>query len=95
MDVVNEAKVGNPFRDKYMDLHNNYVGRHTQYALFRGSWANDMYDWELWGQRVSTFVDNHTGNGSHKIWPESTSTSTIKSDEKNTSNSRYIYYTDN
>ena len=95
MDGVNEAKVGNPARDKYMDLHNNYVGRHSKYALFRGNWANDMYNWQLWGQRVSTFVDNHTGNGSHKIWPESTSTSTIKSDESNTSKSSYIWYTNN
>jgi hypothetical protein len=92
MDVFWENYSQNAPRDKYMDLHNNYVGRHSKYALFRGDWANDMYDWGLWGQRVRGYIFNASSNGSLKTWTTSTPTSTIKSEESNTSKSRYIYY---
>lgn len=92
MDVFWEGRANNVPRDKYMDLHNNYVGRHTQYSLFRGNWANDMYNWTLWADRVRYYISNETSNGSLKTWTTGTSLSTIKSEEKSTSKHRYIWY---
>ncbi|MDO9154371.1 MAG: hypothetical protein Q7U47_11845 [Paludibacter sp.] len=85
IDVVN-----NP-RDKYMDYHNNNVGRDTQYDLFRDKWWADMHEWELWGTRVRNFVNN-TNNGVKKSWLSTTDIETVKNDRNNTDKYKYIWY---
>ncbi len=85
IDVVN-----NP-RDKYMDYHNNNVGRDTQYDQFRGKWLADMHNWELWGRKVRDFV-NISNNGVKKNWLSTTDTETVKNDRNNTDKFKYIWY---
>lgn len=80
----------NEAKDKYMDLHNNKVGRHTQYWTFRGDYIKDKYKWELWATRAKNWV-----NGNNYIyfqyW-ETASDATIILQEKNASDYKYIYY---
>lgn len=93
MDVgwENIASPNNLPRDKYMDYHNNNVGRDTQYDLFRGKWLADMHKWELWGARVRDFVDN-TNNGIKMNWLETTDKETVKSERNNANKNKYIWY---
>ncbi len=78
-------------RDKYMDYHNNNVGRDTQYDQLRGKWLKDMHKWELWGERVKNFV-NDSNNGVKKRWLSTTDNETVKSDRNSTDNYKYIWY---
>lgn len=93
MDFYWENTSENKPCDKYMDLHNNYVGRHTKYSTFRGSFWSDMHKWELWGARVRDFV-NTTSNSVKKTWNLSTIESTVKSDKNSTDKNKYIYWKD-
>jgi hypothetical protein len=86
----NKSGANNPC-DKYMDYHNNYVGRHTKYDLFRGSWWRDMHKWELWGTRVRNFVDD-SNNGVSKNWAADTDEETVKNDKNSTDKNKYIWY---
>lgn len=93
MDLYWENANENKPCDKYMDLHNNYLGRHSKYWTFRGKWLSDMYDWKLWGERVKTFVNTST-NSSKKIWTLSTIESTVKAERNSTDKNKYIYWKD-
>lgn len=93
MDVFWETAGGNYPCDKYMDYHNNYIGRRSQYNTFRGSWWSDMYKWEKWGERVRDFV-NISSNGIKKNWDVNSSESAVKTDKNNTDKKKYIYWRD-
>ncbi len=93
MDLYWENANENKPCDKYMDLHNNYLGRHSKYWTFRGHWLSDMHNWELWGERVKTFV-NTSSNASKKTWTLTTIESTVKAERNSTNKSNYIYWKD-
>lgn len=93
MDLYWESANENKPCDKYMDLHNNYLGRHTKYWTFRGNWWSDMHKWQLWGERVRDFV-NTTSNSAKKTWNLNTAESTVKTDKNSTDKNKYIYWKD-
>lgn len=86
MDVYYETSNPNAPCDKYMDWHNNYVGRVTKYDDFRIS-----TNWETWGVKVKNFIDN-SNNGIKMNWNTSTPKATVKKQEKKASDTKYIYW---
>jgi hypothetical protein len=99
MDVYWESTNENQPCDKYMDYHNNYVGRHSKYWTFRGKWLADMYNWEKWADNVKFFINNPTSNGIKKNWATinlndytSLGIDYISNDENNTDDNKYIYW---
>lgn len=81
----------NDAKNKYMDLHNNKVGRHTQYWTFRGNYVKDKYKWELWATRAKNWINN-TSNGLYFPNWRTESDATIISQEESASNYKYIYF---
>lgn len=88
-----EVFTSNPPRDEIMDLHNNKVGRHNKYSLFRGDYWGDLNDWEQWAINVRNFV-NVSSNGQDMLWedPYSPTKQEAKDDEAQVSNNKYIYW---
>lgn len=85
MDVYWEGTHQNYPCDKYMDWHNNYVGRVTKYSSFRVT-----NNWETWAQNVRNYVNNNS-NGVKKNWTTSTSETTVRNEEKLVDDKKYIY----
>lgn len=76
--------------DKYMDLHNNRVGRGKKYWAFRGAYFRHRYDWERWGVNAKNFIYNHK-NGADMDW-EDGHLERCKSEADKVSSLKYIYY---
>ncbi len=96
MGMYETLKPNDHARDTYMDYHNNKVGRDTQYSTFRGSWLNDMYDWETWATNAKNWVNN-SGNAInmqdlYDWYTDDPDKSTAKEDESKVSDYKYIYY---
>jgi hypothetical protein len=91
MDLFWENQGNNSPCDKYMDLHNNYVGRHTQYNQFRGSFLKDMYDWKSWSRNIHHFVENES-NAIQKKWSKSQVEPFIAKDKETSNKDKYIYW---
>ncbi|MBQ8760174.1 MAG: hypothetical protein IJZ06_01980 [Bacteroidales bacterium] len=85
MDVIYENINPNPPCHRYMDWHNNYVGRVTKYSTFRIT-----NDWQIWSDYVHSYVDNDS-NGVFKNWTTSTSKRIVKREEKEVDDKKYIY----
>jgi hypothetical protein len=56
-------------RNDYMDLHNNKVGRHNKYSLFRGDYWDDFNNWEQWAVNVRNYVNN-SSNRAFMLWDD-------------------------
>lgn len=85
MDVYYENANPNVPCHTYMDWHNNCVGRKTKYSTFRiGN------NWETWGVNVKNYINN-TNNGVYKSWTDSTPKKTVKKEEKDVDDKKYIY----
>lgn len=51
-----EQRYANPYAERRMDQHNNYLGRGARYQYFRGHWFWDRWDWKEWSVRVRNYV---------------------------------------
>ncbi|MDR1679288.1 MAG: hypothetical protein LBR81_05860 [Prevotellaceae bacterium] len=91
MDEFWERTALNSPCDRQMDLHNNYVGRNTQYDNFRGSFWQDMYDWEKWGTTIHGFVEGNK-NSIEKNWDKAMPEYFIINDLKVTNKSKYVFW---
>jgi len=91
MDVYYEDKNPNSPCDKYMDLHNNSLGRNTQYWTFRGPYFKNLFNWQTWTSRVNVFIEN-SNNAIKMNWNLSTAESTVKSDESSADRKKFIYW---
>lgn len=87
MDVFWENWNTNSPCDKHMDLHNNYVGRRTQYSQLKANSNN----WQTWGSNVYNFVENST-NAEEKEWNKSMIEYSIEMDVGNVSKQKYIFW---
>ena len=89
-----ENVAGNPPRDKYMDLHNNYLGRSVRYSHFRGHWLYDRWDWEKWGRRVRDYVNVSSNRYNISAWAvdPGPSSSSASSTEAAVADAKYITY---
>ncbi len=81
----------NDAKNKYMDFHNNKVGRHTQYWTFRGKRIKDRYKWKLWATRARNWVNNSSNGLIFGNW-DTASDATIQSEENNASDYKYIIF---
>jgi len=91
MDMFWENQGSNSPCDKHMDLHNNYVGRHTQYNLFRGDFWKDMYEWGAWSRNIHRFVENEN-NAVQKRWNKRQVEQFIQKDKETANKSKYIFW---
>ena len=89
MDIYWEKVGNNAPCDLLMDLHNNNVGRSTQYQTFRG---NNLYDWQQWAKNIKYFVDDTTKNATFKNWDRTTPLFIIRQEENNTDKKSYLYW---
>ena len=88
MDIYWEGCGSNAPCDKYMDLHNNHVGRHTQYHTFV---ADENGDWEGWARRILIFVEDEN-NATFEAWDKSMPTMLIRENEQTADPAKYIYW---
>jgi hypothetical protein len=88
MDVYWENQGNNSPCDTYMDLHNNFVGRRSQYDKFRG---NDRYDWKKWADNIHNFVENES-NSIKKEWNKELIEYVILKDTYNADKRKYIFW---
>ena len=91
MDIFWENWLINSPCDRQMDLHNNYVGRHTQYNKFRGSFLRDMYDWEKWGITIRGFVENNA-NSIEKQWNKGMPEYFVMKELEVTDKRKYVFW---
>lgn len=77
-------------RDRYMDLHNNRVGRGSKYWIMRGDYIKHRNDWGRWALNASNFINN-SKNGKDMDW-ENEEHENCKSDAETVSSKKYIFY---
>lgn len=93
MDVYWEYTHPNAPCDRYMDLHNNTVGRNTHYNDFiqTSTWSS-LPSWQQWSENVHYFIEDTINNGSFQQWDTETPSFIVIENEKNTNDNRYIYW---
>lgn len=94
---ANELCGGNNCAGSQMDFHNNYIGRIVKYEAFRDRWNTSPWAWQTWCDNAYVWVHN-SSNGIYKggYWTNAGGTpiiscSAIRTDQKNTSDNKYIY----
>lgn len=93
MDVFWEWKNPNAPCDRYMDLHNNIIGRETRYADFTATDAScdDSRHWLQWAERVQYFIADSI-NGDFQIWDKETPSFIVEPAAEKVSELQYIYW---
>ena len=92
MDGYWENRGNNSPCDKHMDLHNNYVGRHSQYHIFRGNTWENRYDWEKWLANIHAFVEDEQHNAIKKPWNKKMLEQFVIKDTETVNRSKYIFW---
>lgn len=95
MDVFWENYHVNAPADHFMDVHNNSVGRETQYRRFvhpdSTMQCGDVRQWLLWAEQVQHFIQDTT-NGELQHWNKQTPSFIVVPEAEQVSNTRYIYW---
>jgi hypothetical protein len=89
MDIYWEKTGNNAPCDLMMDIHNNRVGRSTQYYSLIGESEN----WEEWGRNVKNFVQDTTQNAIYRNWDKEMPYFVIEEEENPLDDYLYIYIT--
>lgn len=92
-DLNEELRDNNPAASKYMDLHNNDLGREVKYAHFRGRRFWDRWSWGVWSHRVRDYIND--GNNGVFIggWRQSAPTEeNARAGEALVPDDKYIYF---
>ncbi len=87
MDDVWEQWHINAPCDRYMDLHNNQIGRTLRYWDFH----QNTNDWTEWAANLHHFVQD-SANASFKQWDRETAQFKILHDIRNTPTNQYIFW---
>lgn len=74
--------------DRYMDLHNNLVGRQTRYWDLRGN----TQDWHQWAEHVYEFVQDTARNAVYEPWNRETPLFQIQYDLRNAPEDQFIFW---
>ncbi len=85
-DVWEKVHVNTP-ADRYMDLHNNQIGRQLRYWNFH----ENTSDWRIWAENVYNFVQDST-QASFKHWNQQTPEFNVLYDVRQTPSKQYIYW---
>ena len=91
LDLYWENRGNNSPCDKYMDLHNNHVGRVSKYSTFRGNTYENTYNWKKWVENIHNFVENEH-NAIEKSWNKEIIEYVIEKETKTTNKSKYIFW---
>ena len=95
MDVFWENYHVNAPADHFMDVHNNTIGRETQYHRFVSPdsipQCGDVRQWLLWAEQVQHFIQDTT-NGELQHWDKQTPSFIVGPESEQVSNTRYIYW---
>ena len=92
-DLNEDLRDNNPAASKYMDLHNNDLGREVKYAHFRGRRFWDRWSWGVWSHRVRDYIND--GNNGVFIggWRQSAPTEeNARAGEALVPDEKYIYF---
>ena len=92
MDIYWENIRTNAPCDMVMDLHNNHVGRSTQYRTFRGDFWKDRYNWLGWSDNILQFVEDTTNNATYHQWNKQLPLFFIRQEEEQADKSLYLYW---
>lgn len=74
--------------DRYMDLHNNYIGRHARYMELHGT----SDDWRIWAENVYQFIQDTLENATYQTWSHETPIFQINYDLRKTPAEKFIYW---
>ncbi len=85
-DVWEQVHINKPC-DKYMDLHNNQIGRKLRYWNFH----ENTDDWRKWAEHVHQFIQDST-QASFKHWDNETPLFDVLYDVRQTPEKQYIYW---
>lgn len=93
MDVFWEWKSPNAPCDKYMDLHNNIIGRSSRYNHFTAvdQACNVNRHWLQWAEHVQHFITDSI-NGDLQAWDKETPQFIVEPAAKKVSAYQYIYW---
>ena len=95
MDIFWETISPNAPCDRYMDLHNNILGRSTLYGDFvrpaLGSQGNEEHSWLQWAEYVHQFVQDSV-NSYRPQWNQETPTFIVQPEAQRVDNGQYIYW---
>ena len=88
-----EGQENNAPKGRWMDYHNNDIGRDVKYNSFRGHWLWDRWDWKEWSEKVRNYI-NHPENGVYMTaWVNATLTEDrARADSKAVPTWQYIYF---
>ena len=86
-ELLADTKGENEPRNRYMDLHNNRIGRYLKYKELRQG-----TDYTDWARTVHKWIEN-PGNQAYQEWSQATPTkSEAKAIEKQVAPQQYIYW---
>lgn len=95
MDLFWEIVKPNAPCDRYMDLHNNRIGRQTLYHDFvypeEGAQCNQVRDWLQWAEQVQQFVQD-SANSHLPQWDKETPTFIVQPEAQQINPTQYIYW---
>jgi len=92
MDLYWEYAHLNAPCDRYMDLHNNVVGRQAHYSDFVYSEPSDLPSWEQWGEHVRSYIEDTTANGRYQDWNLETPSFIVIPQAEAVEKENYIYF---
>ena len=97
MDVFWEHAHPNQPCDRYMDLHNNIVGRQSHYEDFvqtapTDSLPNAIPAWEQWAERIHAFVEDTTENAEFQHWTRESPSFIVIPQSQAVEQGKYIYW---
>lgn len=92
MDVFWEHAHPNAPCDRYMDLHNNVVGRRTHYADFiQSSDTDSLPAWQQWAENVHLYIETPE-NGTFREWNKETPSFIVVPQAEEVDSKSYIYW---
>lgn len=91
MDIYWEEMHPNAPCDKYMDLHNNVIGRRTHYADFVYSEPSDTPSWMQWAEHIYTYIADST-NATFCAWDKETPSMVVVPQANAVDNKSYIIW---
>lgn len=92
MDLYWEYAHPNAPCDRYMDLHNNVVGRQAHYSDFVYSEPSDLPSWEQWAEHVRNYIEDTTANGRFQDWNIETPSFIVIPQAESVERENYIYF---
>lgn len=92
MDLYWEQMHPNAPCDRYMDLHNNVVGRRSKYKDFIYSEDDGTPAWQQWAAHIHQYIEDTTQNASYRPWNKETPSFIVVPQAEEVDRHNYIYW---